>query len=283
MPPCCCKSSIARILVTRLIQARLNSELNACLTRAARERTQQPCVALELDGVRCFPHWQCALRGRGSKWRLDREIFWKSRVSLSKHIVVEYIDRVAVEKRQGMIGVVQKRRMASATAGRATSSPLNGRRRNDGRLSRADGRNCGVRRKGRKRQPGADSSDRPALTSTPTVERRRRRRHRRRHWSTHDTTTKTMTTTTTMSTTTTTTTTTTSTNARILLLLASWHHHDGGGNFAHRSPSWRAPYHLTTLQPYRIPLYTPTHVCFGIVSWISRFQYTSIAWCFVQE
>ena len=37
------------------------------------------------------------------------------------------------------------------------------------------------RRKGRKRQPGADSSDRPALTSTPTVERRRRRRHRRRH------------------------------------------------------------------------------------------------------
>lgn len=31
-----------------------------------------------------------------------------------------------------MMGMVEKRRMASATAGRATSSPLNGRRRNDG-------------------------------------------------------------------------------------------------------------------------------------------------------
>lgn len=85
-----------------------------------------------------------------------------------------------------MMGMVEKRRMASATAGRATSSPLNGRRRNDGQALSCRRNVWSERRKGRKRQPGADSSDRPALTSTPTVERRR---HRRRRWPTHDTTT----------------------------------------------------------------------------------------------
>lgn len=83
----------------------------------------------------------------GKRVGFDREIFWKSGVSLSKHIVVEYIDREAGKKgrRKGMMGMVQKRRMASATAGRATSSPSNGRRRNDGQALSCRRNVCGVR------------------------------------------------------------------------------------------------------------------------------------------
>lgn len=154
-----------------------------------------------------------------------------------------------------MMGMVEKRRMASATAGRATSSPLNGRRRNDGQALSCRRNVWSERRKGRKRQPGADSSDRSALTSTPTVERRR---HRRRRWPSHDTTTKTTMTTSTTTTTTMSTTTTTSTNARILLLLASWHRHDGGGTVCVGRQAGGRPSLLPA--SIRISFCTPTHM-----------------------
>lgn len=178
-----------------------------------------------------------------------------------------------------MMGMVEKRRMASATAGRATSSPLNGRRRNDGQALSCRRNVWSERRKGRKRQPGADSSDRPALTSTPTVERRR---HRRRRWPTHDTTTprrrrrwrrarrpcrrrprrRPM--------------------QEYFFWLASWHRHDGGGTVCVGRQAGGRPSLLPA--SIRISFCTPTHdVCFGIVSWISRSRDTSIAWCFVRE
>lgn len=198
----------------------------------------------------------------GKRVGFDREIFWKSGVSLSKHIVVEYIDREAGKKREeerddgdgaeAADGVGDSRQSHVVAVERTTT------KRRAGSLVQTK-RVWSERRKGRKRQPGADSSDRPALTSTPTVERRR---HRRRHWPTHDTTTKTtMTTGTTTTTTMSTTTTTMSTNARILLLLlASWHRHGGGGTVCVGRQAGERPSLTTPASSVRISFCTPTHM-----------------------
>lgn len=198
----------------------------------------------------------------GKRVGFDREIFWKSGVSLSKHIVVEYIDREAGKKREeerddgdgaeAADGVGDSRQSHVVAVERTTT------KRRAGSLVQTK-RVWSERRKGRKRQPGADSSDRPALTSTPIVERRR---HRRRHWPTHDTTTKTtMTTGTTTTTTMSTTTTTMSTNARILLLLlASWHRHGGGGTVCVGRQAGGRPSLTTPASSVRISFCTPTHM-----------------------
>lgn len=129
------------------------------------------------------------------EWLANRlQIFWKERgVSLSKHMVVgactciRISGRVAEKKGRGT-GVMQERRMASATGSRAASSPSNGRRRNDGpwsetereketagrRFQRPAGANLDA-----KPWSAADVADTVAATGRPTTRRRRRRRRPR--------------------------------------------------------------------------------------------------------
>lgn len=115
--------------------------------------------------------------------------FRQSGVSLSKHIAVEYIyiSTGAAGKKEGYAGVA-KRRMASATAGRAASSPSNGRRRNDGPWSETEREKETAGRRFQ-RPAGANLDAKPwsvagdadtvAATGRPTTRRRRRRRRRR--------------------------------------------------------------------------------------------------------
>lgn len=158
----------------------------------------------------------------------------------------------------------------SRLAGRATSSPSN-ERTNDDDETTTDSPPCRQtkpcereRRTERERQPGADSSDRPALTSTPSVERRlrRRRRHRpRATTATKTTATATATTTTVMSTTTT-------TNVRILLLAPprrqGW---EGGTRVTRRTPSRGAPRRLpSTPLSHSFTMHSPSLFSFTILS-----------------